>query len=362
MTATRLRWRPFRLPMRHRFEAAHGTLDDREGVLVQLIGADGVTGTGEASPMASLGHGTAADVIALLDAHGWELLGGSDVPDGPGALALRCALDVASLDLRGRVEGRSIAQLLAAAEPAEWVQANAVLGSGEPAEVAEFARQAMIAGYSVLKLKVGARDVEADVARIAAVREACPAAVIRLDANGAWSEAVALEAIHALLPYQIELIEQPVPATEVEALARIRDRSPMRLAADESVADAASLERVLELRAADLLVIKPMVVGGLTAAADVARRAFEHGIGAFVTTTFDSSIGTAAALQLAASLPWDAAHGLGTGEHLAADVTAATILPTGGRISVPAAPGLGVAPDDAALDAVATGPWVEVTR
>ncbi len=361
-TVTRLRWRPFRLPMRHRFEAAHGALDDREGVLVQLVDAAGRTGTGEASPMPSLGHGTVADVVALLQHHAAALLDRSEVPDGPGAAALRCALDVARLDLRGRAEGRPVAALLTESGPAPWVRANAVLGSGDPAEVAEYAREATVAGYGVLKLKVGARDVEADRARVAAVRAACPAAVIRLDANGAWSELQAIEVIDALAPYQIELLEQPVPADDVEALGRIRERSPMRIAADEAVSDPTLLARVLELRAADLVVLKPMMLGGLTPALEVAHRAFERGIGAFVTTTFDSSIGTAAALHLAAALPWDAAHGLGTGEHLAADVTAATIRPSGGRIAVPAGTGLGVELDAAALDAVATGPWAEVTR
>lgn len=361
MTYTRLRWRLFRLPMRHRFEAAHGALDDREGVIVQLVDADGVTGTGEASPMPSLGHGTVADVLALLEAHGAGILANEGVPDGPGALALRCALDVAALDLRGRRDGRPIAALLAEAEPAEWVQANAVLGSGEPGEVSEFAREAWNAGYAVLKLKVGARELEDDVARVAAVREAAPEAVIRLDANGAWSEAQATEALHALYPHRIELIEQPVAASAVEALARIHDQSAMRIAADEAVVDPSTLAQVLELRAVDLIVLKPMMLGGVTAAAEVARRAFEHGIGAFVTTTFDSSIGTAAALQLAASLPWDAAHGLGTGEHLAADVTATTMLASGGRIALPAGPGLGIDLSEDALEAVATGPWVEIT-
>ena len=361
MTYTRLRWRPFLLPMRHRFEAAHGALDDREGVIVQLVDAEGVTGTGEASPMPSLGHGTVADVTALLEAHGAAILGGADVPDGPGALALRCALDVAALDLRGRSEGKPVAALLADGEPAGWVQANAVLGSGEPGQVSEFAREAWNAGYTVLKLKVGARDLEDDVARIAAVREATPEAVIRLDANGAWTEAQATEALQALYPYRIELIEQPVAASDVGALARIHEQSPMRIAADEAVVDPTTLAQVLELRAADLVVLKPMMLGGLTAAAEVARRAFERGIGAFVTTTFDSSIGTAAALQLAAALPWDAAHGLGTGEHLAADVTARTMLASGGRITLPDAPGLGIDLSEDALEAVATGPWVEVT-
>ncbi|MQC18168.1 MAG: o-succinylbenzoate synthase [Chloroflexi bacterium] len=363
---TQLRWRPFRLPMRHRFEAAHGVLDDREGVLVQLISEDGVVGTGEASPMPTLGQGNVSDVLALLDAQRLDaqraaLVSLGAIPDGPGANALRCALDVARLDHRGRTEGRSVAALLAEAPPAAWVQANAVIGGGDPVDVGRYARDAWASGYRVLKLKVGAPRVDDDVARLDAVREACPDAVIRLDANGAWDEATALKALDAFVPFEVELVEQPVPAREVEALARVRERSPMRIAADESVADPETLARVLDLRAADLVVLKPMLLGGVTAAIDVANRAFERGIGAFATTTFDSSIGTAAALHLAAALPWDAAHGLGTGEHIAADVTAAPLLPFGGRLALPSGAGLGVFLDDDALDAVATAPWSEVS-
>lgn len=357
---TRLRWRPFRLPMHHRFEAAHGALNDREGVIVQLVDADGVVGTGEASPMPSLGQGTAEDVLALLSMHGRDLLGGAEMAGGPGAAALRCALDVAELDRLGRAQGRPIAALLGEVAPAAWVQANAVIGSGQPTEVAQYALDAWTSGYTVLKLKVGGRPIEEDVARVAAVRQVCPDATIRLDANGAWDEVLALKAIHDLVPFGVELIEQPVAPGEVDALARIRDQSPMRIAADEAVADEAALARILELRAVDLIVLKPMLLGGLSPAARIAHRAFERGVGAFVTTTFDSSIGTAAALQLAAALPWDAAHGLGTGEHLGADVTGSTLLPRGGRLALPDGPGLGVEVDEAALEGVATAPWSEI--
>src|SRR5690606_2919307 len=91
----------------------------------------------------------------------------------------------------------------------------------------------------------------------------------------------------------------------------------------------------------------------------LARRGAEMGINSFVTTTFDSSIGTAASLHLAAALPSDAAHGLATSEHLAADVTAQTLLPRAGRMALPGTSGLGVAPDEAALAAVATADWSE---
>ena len=357
--AVSFRWRSFKLPMRHRFEAAHGALEDNPGVLIELTDAHGNCGVGEASPMPSLGAGTVDDVIALIEEHGTALLQGATLPDGPGVASLRCAIDVATLDLEGRAKGRSIASLLAE-EPAEWVQSNAVIGGGPPTEVARFGREAELAGYTVLKVKVGVQSAEEDVRRISALREACTDAVIRLDANGAWDEDTANEAIHALYPLGIELIEQPTPATDVDMLARIHAEAPMRIAADESVFDPGALERILEVRATDLLVLKPMMLGGLRPALQVAQRAAETGIGAFVTTTFDSSIGTAASLQLAAALPADAAHGLATGELLGDDVTTRTLLPQDGRMLLPPEPGLGVAVDPEALERVATGSWVTV--
>jgi o-succinylbenzoate synthase len=358
---TTLRWRPFRLPMSARFQAASGVLDAREGVLLQLVDADGRFGTGEASPMPAIDGGTVANVLALLETHGAALA--SEEPplaDEPGAAALRCALDVASLDLRADAAGKPIAALFSE-DPAPWVRVNAVIGGGEPAEVAAYGLEALEAGYSVLKLKVGLTDLDEDVKRVAALRDACPEATLRLDANAAWDEGTTRRAFDLLYPYRIELLEQPTPPEDIELLARVRDRAPMRIAADESVDIPGAFDRLLELRAADMIVLKPMFLGGITASVEYAERAAQHSIGAFATTTFDSSIGIAASLHLAAALPTDAAQGLGTGAHLGADVVSNTLLARAGRLALPTTPGLGIAPDDAALDAVATAPWTELS-
>jgi o-succinylbenzoate synthase len=358
-----LRWRRFRLPMRHRFEAAHGALDDREGILVQLVSDDGLVGTGEASPMASIGGGRVEDVEALLDGLGAHLLEGGPLAalplDGPGVRALRCALDVALLDLEGRRVGRSIAALLDES-PAERVRVNAVIGGGTPDDVARFGAEARGAGYEVLKLKVGVGSLDEDIARVRALRDATSAATVRVDANGAWDEAHALEAVARLAALEVELIEQPVAAGEVAALARVRAASSVPIAADEALTDRRRAREVIERGAADLLVVKPMVLGGLRPAYELALLGRPQGLGAFATTTFDSSIGTAAALQLAAALHSSVAHGLGTGEHLAADVTRATLVASEGWLALPDGPGLGIEVDADALERCAVGPWREI--
>ena len=356
-----LRWRPFRLPMNIRFQAAGGKIDAREGVLVQLEDEEGRRGVGEASPMPSTDNATTSHVVSLLERYGPSLLqGNTERLDGSrGSAALRCAIDIAMLDLRARVAEVPVAALLSK-DHASSVQVNAVIGGGPPDDVAHFGQLAMESGYSVLKLKVGLTSLEEDASRVSALREACPEATIRLDANGAWDEVTALRAFEMLYQYQIELLEQPTPPDDIEALARLRSQAPMRIAADESVEDPKSFERLLELHAVDFIVLKPMFVGGVSCALTLAERAAEHSIGSFATSTFDSSIGIATALHLAAALPTDAAQGLGTGAHLGADVVSRTLLPRAGRLAIPNSSGLGIEAETEALESVALGPWVEV--
>ncbi len=363
-TIASVRWRPFTLPLHSQFEAASGALDDRECVVVEIRDESGQTGIGEASPFPGFEAGTRDDVLHLLDQFGGAMVGLSGLAvldvlpaDGDGVAALRCAIDTALLDLEGKRAGVAVAALLDES-PAQSVLVNAVLGQGEPEDVARYAREATEAGYSVLKLKVGVGSLEHDFALVSAVREACPDAVVRLDANAAWDEETAAGALDQFTNLRVELLEQPVAADEVEALARLRDRSPFRLAADESLTRGETAEQVLALHAADVMVLKPMLLGGIRPALALARRAAQAGIGSFVTTTFDSSIGTAAALQLAAALPWDAAQGLGTGDHLASDVVTEPLRPEGGHLRV-RGPGLGIELDEPALDALASDDWHE---
>ncbi|MCH8884310.1 MAG: o-succinylbenzoate synthase, partial [SAR324 cluster bacterium] len=206
-----------------------------------------------------------------------------------------------------------------------------------------------------LKVKVGADDPAEDVARLKAVRQAAGSGMgIRIDANEAWTPDEALRALEALAPFRIEYAEQPVARGNLAAMARLAGASPIPIAADEAALSEAGARRVLEAGAAQVLILKPMALGGPVAAQRVARLAAAHGARVVITTTIDGAIGRAGALHTAAAvLPLTGgavpACGLATGDLLAEDLLKDSIEPMDGAMRIPRAPGIGLQGADGAL-------------
>lgn len=361
-----VRWMEYRLPFRAPYLTASGRLAFREGLLLQLVAEDGRTGLGEAAPAPEsrvtgrdLGRVLAAAAPRLLgqDAAG---LGELRLPEGCAAetaAAIRGALDIALCDLLAQEQGVSVARLLSAAAQSVVVNALVTAAAGAPAR----ARAALAAGFAVLKLKVGTLPTpEAERRRVAAVRRAVgPEVKLRLDANGAWTAEQAIATLRSLLPYGIEFVEQPVAAGRPQALARVRAATGAVVAADEDVTGPAAARRLVELGAADVLVLKPQRLGGLRACRAIAQAAAAAGVPCVVTTSIEAGVGTAAALHLAAALGGPFAHGLATLELLADDLILGPGLPAeGGVMRVPESPGLGVRLDEAALARAGAG-WQE---
>jgi o-succinylbenzoate synthase len=229
---------------------------------------------------------------------------------------------------------------------------NATIAAEDEVEAALQATGAREAGFACVKLKVGmARSVEGERGRVAAVRRALgPEIRLRIDANGAWDSEQAIATIHALEEYDVEYVEQPVAPGAPTAMARVRSAVSVAIAADEDVVSLEPARRVLEAGAADALVIKPMVVGGLRPARQIAELASEAGVAVVITTTIDAGVGTAAALHLAATLPADGpACGLATGSLLSDDLVVRPLSARDGWMAVPDGAGLGVELDEAKL-------------
>ncbi|MGO4144217.1 o-succinylbenzoate synthase [Paenarthrobacter sp. YAF11_1] len=197
-----------------------------------------------------------------------------------------------------------------------------------------------------VKIKVAERgqSLRDDVARVNAVREALPEAAIRVDANGGWDVEQAVKALGMLSAVGLEYAEQPVPT--IEGLAEVRRRlsavrTPVLIAADESVRKEDDPLRVARAGAADLIVVKVAPLGGVRRALDIVHQA---GLPAVVSSALDTSVGIRAGLALAAALPsLPYACGLGTVSLFASDITLDPLVADDGAIHVRSAvadPGL----------------------
>lgn len=357
MRITEASLHPLRLDLVQPLRTARGTYGAREGFVVRLVDAEGRVGQGEAMPLREFGTEAPEDCARALEALLARLRGRSVElsldsreerwSEGLPANhpATRHAVEQALLDLLSQRAGRPLCQLLAPGARAE-VQVNALLGASTPEGLAEEARRAMAEGYETLKLKVAGRPLAEDVARLQAVRDAVGAQVrLRLDANGGWTEAEAERALAALAVQPLELCEQPVAPEALEALDRVGARAPCPLAVDESLCSPEGVRALLERppRGVGILVLKPMVLGGLLPALWLAREAAHKGLEAYVTSSLDGVIARAGATHLAAALPsGQYASGLGVGHLFKNEPAEHPFRPVDGGISIPREPGLGV--------------------
>ena len=202
---------------------------------------------------------------------------------------------------------------------------HCLIWMGAPAEMLRQVHHKVSQGHTCLKLKVGALDFGAECALLAEIRRHYPPERIelRLDANGAFTPAVALERLEALAQFHIHSIEQPLKPGQGPALAALCANSPVKVALDEELIGISSRPQRSELLAEikpDYLVLKPALLGGLAAAEEWIRLAEEAGIGWWINSALESNIGLNALSQWTSSLNPATAQGLGTGQLYANNI------------------------------------------
>lgn len=346
---------------------AHGPHAQRRGWLITLTDADGRVGRGEAMPLAAFGtesHEAAEAALREICRRFSETAG--PLPETPEELdawladlsptiTLRHAFELAALELQALRAGGPLSHWLWEAwsrqgevegtGPRQEVEVNALLSSQHPNSLADEGLAAKAEGARTFKVKVASGPVVLDVLRLRYLREALgPDARIRIDANAGWRDRhQAREALKALTASgPLELCEEPLPVGHVNGLKALRGMAPTLIAADESLCAPDLASQVVETGAVDVLVLKPMMLGGLLPAMALARRGRAVGARALVTGSLDGVVARAGAAHLAAVIGEDSlAHGLWTG-NLFVDEPDHPFVPQGGRIRIPDAPGLGV--------------------
>ena len=353
------------VPTVRRHKLSQTSVTAQSYVIVQVRLANGVEGIGEAATLGGprWSEESVEAIKANIDAYLAPSLIGlrADRFEAAGAAmdaaakrnnAAKGALETALFDAVGKTLGVPASALLGGAVrdrvPVLWT-----LASGDPAQEVEEAERKLAARlHRTFKVKIGALPPEADMARMRHLAQALEGrAELIVDANQAWDEITAARCLPALHEMGVRLVEQPMPAWNLAAMARLRARpGTPPLLADECVFDGHDMMAVAAAGAADAVSLKIVKHAGLLGVKRVAAVAEAGGIALYGGCLLESSVGAAAHLQVFSTfreLEWGCEH-FGP-QILAGDLVIEPLRFSDFHVHLPTGPGLGVTLDPAAM-------------
>ena len=350
---------PFELPYRRAPEFASGRVSRADNVLVRVHSDAGLVGQAEAQPRPYTYGETQASIVEAVGGPLREALAGVD-PLRIELVAARCAgvtgnyvargaVDLAVWDLAGQILGCSCHTLLGGF--ADDVAATHMISFAEPSAMADEAVEVnQRLGVRSFKVKVG-RAPAVDVAAVRAIRDALPEADLYVDANRGWSYEDALRAGDALAELGVRAIEEPISIEDRAGRLRLADRWTVPLGGDESCISLAHVDRALEEGAVRVVSVKTARTG-FTESRRIVDLCLARNVRIVVGSQYEGAIGAMATIAFAAAFAATAAQPAETANFLdlADDLVVMAPEIRGGRVSVPAAPGLGFEVDEDRLE------------
>lgn len=331
---------PYTLARSQALQTSQVSTQTRSGWMVRISGTQGLIGLGDIAPWP--GFGADAQTLApQLDELARRIppaLSLGQLPDFDRQLStlaapIRHGLTTALLDLLAQAKNLPLANMLGPA-PAREVSTATVI------DTVEQAIAAVRAGFTCLKLKLGVADPGDDLDRVGAIRKACPRTQLRVDVNGGWTHSLAADMCQRLAVHGLAWIEQPLPANDLEGMAKLQANSPVKLALDETLACPERRLMAETMGLGDVWVLKPSAIGGLLATLDVHATARAAGRQTCISFAWTSAIGQRAAVCLAANVGNNRIHGLAS--PWTTDVAPALATTSRGTLLVPQTPGLGL--------------------
>jgi L-alanine-DL-glutamate epimerase-like enolase superfamily enzyme len=331
------------------YSIAYASTEDAPLAFVRVVAEDGTCGVGCAAPVPeTTGEAFSACRAALERA---ERLVGHDAAAIPPALELlerefdatpaaRAALDMALHDLVARLAGAPLVEHLGRVHGD--LPTSVTIGVMGVRDALEEAGAHLARGIRALKVKVGT-DLDADVELLARLRERVgPHVALRADANAGYRASDVERFCARTADLGLELLEQPAPPAEDDALRRLSAAVRRRLAADESLhGEADALRLAQEPRPFGVWNVKLMKCGGVGPALRIARAAERHGIELMWGCMDESVISISAALHAACASRATAYLDLDGSLDLVGDPARGGFELSAGRMRTLAAPGLG---------------------
>jgi muconate cycloisomerase len=349
------------LPLHRPHQFRDSTMDVQAVLLVRVATGDGVVGVGEGVvPGGPWWGGESVETMqVVVDRHLAPLAVGADLGRLPALrgrmdrlvaanLFAKCALETAIWDAWARTLGLPLSALLGGrcrdALPVTWA-----IGAADPDVVVDEAMARIESGgHASIKLKMGALEPAADTARVEKIASSLAQVTsVRVDLNGAWDELTATRLLPRLEQAGIDLVEQPTPAWDVDALARLSGLLRIPVMADESLRSDHDALTLATRRAADVFSLKIGKSGGYLATQRIAAVAQAAGIPCHGGTGIESSLGTLAGAHLLATLPAVTYGSELFGPLLMTDGLLAEPLDyRDGALHLPDGPGLGIDLDE----------------
>lgn len=341
------------IPLKKTFKTALRTVNSAEDIIIMVKTDDGRVGYGEAPPTAVITGDTTGSIVGAIKENIESALIGEEIDNLERIMykldkavvrntSARAAVDMAIYDLFGKLYNAPVYKLLGGYR--DRIETDITISVNSPNEMMDDALSFIKQGFTALKMKVGT-DSKEDIERVKAVRQAIGKDVkIRLDANQGWQPKEAIKIIRKIedLGLDIELIEQPVKAWDIDGLKFVTDNVETPIMADESLFSSYDAFKILSMRAADLINIKLMKCGGIYNALKIVAIAETCGVECMIGSMIESKLSVTAAAHLACAKKNIVRFDLDTALLLAEDPVIGGIKNEAPTLIVPNKPGLGI--------------------
>jgi o-succinylbenzoate synthase len=342
------------VPLLKPFKTALRTVETAESVFVKITCDNGIAGWGEAPPtvvitgdsLASIEsaiHHALKPVLLHKSLLSYETIFQEMKTALTGNSSAKAAVDMAIYDCLAQHCKLPLYQFLGGHK--SELETDYTVSVNGPGEMGEDAVSYIKQGFNVLKVKVGKDDIATDLERIKEIRKRVGFDVkIRLDANQGWKPKDAVRAIRKMEDdgLDIELVEQPVKADDIEGLKQVTDSVDTLIMADESVFTPKQAFEVLKTRSADLINIKLMKAGGIYQAQIINHLAGTCGVECMVGSMIETRLGITAAAHFAASKKNITRYDFDAPLMLAKEIVEGGITYNGRKINLPKGHGLGI--------------------
>jgi L-alanine-DL-glutamate epimerase-like enolase superfamily enzyme len=345
------------LPMKKPVKMAGETVSRADNILVRIESDNGVVGWGEAAAAPTMTGETVASMMTavahmapgLLRRAADDFAGVSVAMDAQmyGNTGAKAAIEIALHDLVGRATGQPLHVMLGG-KRRERIPLLTIIGSDDAAADLRDAQDRRKAGFAIYKIKVGVDTPEADAAR---TRDVCAVldqdCLISADANQGWNAEQGVRYVRAVGDCGLAFFEQPVPAHDLAGMALVAAASSVLIGADEGIHSPDDIERHHERKAARGVSLKAIKLGGVQAVLAAGKLCDRLGMKLNISCkTGETSVASAAAMHVAATVP-SLVWGLTiTSPGLAEDIVIDPLRVDGGHLAVLDRPGLGVEVDE----------------